>query len=392
MSGRFLELEPLFSDIAASLANNPDKLAKFTSLADSLKAQTDSPVFIYASLASVLSDDPRLLSSLQSVSVYFEPADRPMELISQLINSLAGDTSMTRVVSIFVKGWMSLDLVKKCLSRFVARMPPEVEQILSQLEKFVHTDTRTFRTDSSFPPLKVDNSVKLAAQMLILIGLKSDHADNKSALKCLKLFALRLVSIDTTALWLRAVDDLLSETFELMVDQIEPSIFIPSQLFDRLVTSAPEHEVEWILGPDLFKLLKQYPKIHAKTMLEYANQQAAEARRMIDRKETKAAASIAELQSVKFFMTLRSAVRAIRNDQQLVTALPEGVIAAVFGPTCQWDKTHQFYHAFFEKVQQLGKRATQTQTQLLDKMLGGIELSSPEARPLPSIRPECGLP
>jgi hypothetical protein len=123
MAERFSELEPLFRDIAASLASQPDKLVKFNSLVDSLKTQSDTPMFTYAALASVLSDDPPLLSSLQRVSVYFESGNRPMELISQLIDRLtdlaAGDTSIvlsvTRVVSIFVKGWISFDLLKKCL-------------------------------------------------------------------------------------------------------------------------------------------------------------------------------------------------------------------------------------------------------------------------------------
>jgi hypothetical protein len=89
---------------------------------------------------------------------------------------------------------------------------------------------------------------------------------------------------------------------------------------------------------------------------------------------------IAEMQSIKLFATLRHSVRAIRQDELLFTAIPDGMVGALMGRATQLPKTDQFWRVFFKIVIADGRLATSLWIRNLDAMLAALNPSSNDGR------------
>lgn len=391
-------LSSIFHDIEKYLENQEESLNQFILLKQDFLDGAQDLGEIYDSIYNLIKEDQNISAAFERSKSFFGKEPSSVDLIRDFTLFFTKNLSdtpdliqlMAHVTSLFVENLISFDFLSYYTNLIC---PPNLfDQKLAELKKCLDENQQYIR-QNSIPDIKIPDGTNIlmsgkpsiGLEFLILISLLiQDEEQQKSILKCLRLYGLQFIPYEAALNWLISINEFIGHQFEhkVKVLNIQPSIFIPSNIFTELSASHSEIQMMWIFGATFYNFLKKMPKIesNSKSAIQLNNSRILEKNRKIDHHTSKAAPYIAELQSIKFFTTLKCAGQALRKGEPIITSIPEGVIDALFGHDCQLDKTDTFYRFLFEKCYEFGQKATQIQISLAKAKFLRLEPSSSDGR------------
>lgn len=388
----------LFQEIEKYLEENEEGLNRFNLLKMDYLESTQGKSEIYDKIYQLIQENESLVAALESAKLLFDKYPSPVDLIRDFTLFFTKNLSetpelvstLTHLTSLFVENFISFDFLcfyinSSCPEKLFDEKLEELKQCLDE----THQQIRQKFLPSIKIPEGSDIFMKgrpsLGAQLLVMISLIiEDQEQQQSILKCLKLYGLQLIPYEAAYNWLNSINEFIGKQFENDVNNlgVNPSTFIPTVVLTDLLQTNTELQLMWAFGNDFYDTLKKIPKSknNEKSALQLNNSQLLEKNRKLNSHTQKAAIYIAELQSIKFFTTLKASGEALRKGEQLITSIPEGVIEALFGHESQLDKTDIFYRILFDKCYEFGQKSTDIQLSLLQQKFSSFDPSSPDGR------------
>ncbi|OHS93419.1 hypothetical protein TRFO_11844 [Tritrichomonas foetus] len=387
-------LSAIFTDIEKYLANNEENLKKFRLLKADFEEHTKEDSDIFTQILELIQDNENLHSAFLEAKSLFGLTESPVDLISEFTSfftkSLSESTDLIprliRITSLLVENFISFDFY----SYFINQICPENSfgEYLQRIKVCLDSNQQQLK-NKTLPNIKIDKDFiiernpSLVTKLFVSIPfLFPEEAQQLSVLKCLKLYGLQFTPYLSAFTWLSSLNEFFAQQFELLVTQkkLSASEFIPSNVFSELLQNFTEMQIMWAFDPDFYNILKKQPKFVAKSALQLNNERILTKNKNLDKHVAKAAPYIAEMQSIKFFTTLKAAGVAIRSGQSIMSTIPEGVIEAVFGQNCQLDKNDKFYQVLFQKCYEYGAEATQNYISILKHNFSELNPSTPDGR------------
>ena len=381
--------EKLFAEIEEFLGSDSDRVCKFKDLVEQVKERSGDGIEVQKELLGLVEGNEHLTEAVKEAGPCFEFEPKGITLLNEFLELVkpaldeARFGELGRVTSLYVGKFVMFDFYRYFVEFVSGGVEGDVKAkalgLLQEIGK--NAIGNVFRSGTYFTALKASDDLKSSPvlRVFIAIGAVLDDEHMMSTVKCMKLYSLGLVSFESAVNWIGKYDKFIKEKF-CEAQDVEPWMFLPSRVFESVSAGVEEKFVEWVFGKELYQLLKDMPKSAAKNALQLSNERRLQKNREFVQDPSHVGHCIADLQSTKFFKVLKSGARAIRTGQHILTAIPEGAIASVFGNQCELDKTDQFYRVFFAKVRELGRIALRRYINYLNQKLAACSPSSPDGR------------
>ena len=382
-------LEKLFAEIEEHLGSDNEKVCTFKDLVEQIRQMSGDGIELQKRLLELVDGNEQLTNAVKEASACFEFEPKGVALVSELLELVKphlDDTKfaeLSRVTSLYVGKFVLFDFyryfVELVLSDIDAIVKGKAMVLLTEVGETTISDV--FKSGLYFTTLKASDDLKSSPglRMLIFIGALLDEEHMQSAIKCMKLYSFGFISHESALSWIETYNPFITKQFIDFQNQ-EKSGFLPSRVFESVSNGMEENYIEWVFGKQLCPILKLLPKTAAKNALQLSNERTLQKNREYVQDPSHVGHYIADLQSTKFFKVLKSGARAIRTGQHILTAIPEGAVASVFGKQCELDKNDAFYRTFFKKVRDLGRTAFQNYIKYLSQKLASVSPSSPDGR------------
>lgn len=390
-------LDKLFQSIGDYLENDPVNFNKFNLLKSDFLGGHHHNSEIYDEIAKLISNNELLLATLESAKSYFDKIPSPSDVIGQftlyytkqLSDSPEKILLLTRITSLFVAELINFDFLEYYINQIST--PKLFDEPLKSIKTILNENNKNISRKPLAKWSKLPNEIiyyptstileheKLFVYIPILVDNKEKQ---QSILKCLKLFGLKYISFNSAHSWLSQINEFLAIHFDNCINQlnIEPHYFIPTSCFKSFSEKLTEVYLIWAFGTDFYSLLKKMPEVVGNSSLQIYNAHLLEKNKHPNKHVSQAAMYIAELQSIKFFTTLKSIGSALKNEKILITSIPEGVIESLFGRNCNLDKNETFYQILIEKCYEKGKEATEQQMKIISSKYEQLNPTSANGR------------